>query len=293
MTDFVIYDRAGKGFNMSPDSSNGITFNDSSPSLLVEDYYDNGSSLFLLVSGAFPIKIIAINYYLNGDYLFIEDLFYFDQADELLLKVNDVNWEMSASVFFSGGYNGAEINTLSDTFSGNRFKDVIYGGIGNDVLAGKGGNDWLHGEQGNDVIIGGLGLDRCVGGSGADVLAGGMGNDTLNGGGGADFFIFDSKLGPGNVDLILMFKHVEDSFVLDDDIFVALTSGQERALKAAEFKKNNTGAASDSSDRIIYNKITGDLYYDPDGNGTIMATKFAVISGGPDAVDYTDFVVVT
>lgn len=165
----------------------------------------------------------------------------------------------------SGNLNGTG-NTLNNTLTGN---------AGNNTLNASGGNDLLSGGAGNDTLIGGPGIDKLVGGTAKD------------------FFIFNTKLGVGNVDTITGFSHVDDTIRLDDDIFKTLATGRAHTLPAARYKENATGQATDADDRIIYNNSTGALYYDPDGTGPAAAIKFAVIAGGPDSVDFTDFTVVT
>ena len=115
----------------------------------------------------------------------------------------------------------------------------------------------------------------------------------MAGGTGKDLFIFDTKPSTGNIDTITSFSHTDDTIRLDDDIFTKLATGRNHALLASQYKETATGKATDADDRIIYNNSTGALYYDPDGTGPVTAIKFAVISGGPDAVDYTDLTVVT
>jgi hypothetical protein len=45
------------------------------------------------------------------------------------------------------------------------------------------------------------------------------------------------------------------------------------------------------ADRIIYNTTNGDLFYDPDGSGSIAATEFGVLDTHP-TISYTNFFVV-
>lgn len=160
-------------------------------------------------------------------------------------------------------------------------------------MSGGGGVDVLSGNGGADTLKGGGGEDTLSGGGGADTLNGGKGADELTGGTGKDVFLFNTALGGGNVDTIQGFNHADDTIKLDDDIFLRLGTGKNHPLSSSQYKENATGTATDADDRIIYNNSTGDLYYDPDGNGPSMPIKFAVISGDPDAVDYTDFTIVT
>ena len=152
------------------------------------------------------------------------------------------------------------------------------------LVMGYGGNDALKGNGGADTINGGAGNDAMNGGPGSDNLDGGTGNDT---------FIFNKALSAtANVDTIVGFSHTADTIRLDDDIFTRLATSSNHALSAAQYKENATGKATDDDDRIIYNNSNGELYYDPDGKGAAVAVKFAVINGGPDDVDQTDFTIV-
>jgi Ca2+-binding RTX toxin-like protein len=169
----------------------------------------------------------------------------------------------------------ANILSGNDTISMSPFADVIGGYTGNDTINGNGGNDILYGNNGDDTISGGYGTDR------------------LFGGGGKDSFVFNVKLGAANVDSIIGFNHTDDTILLDDDVFVTLRSGNQHVLFPGRYKENTTGDATDASDRIIYNNSTGGLFYDPDGNGPSDAVRIAVISGSPDSVDHTDFLIVT
>ncbi|MBI2993491.1 MAG: hypothetical protein HYY48_04850 [Gammaproteobacteria bacterium] len=158
--------------------------------------------------------------------------------------------------------------------TGNTLGNVMTGNGGNNTLSGGAGNDTLNGAAGNDTLIGGPGLD------------------SLNGSTGRDILLFNSPLGASSVDTISGFSHADDTIRLDDDIFTALGLAPNTTLTAAKYKENATGVATDSSDRIVYNTTNGNLYYDADGNGPGVAVRFAVIAGGPDDVDQTDFFIV-
>jgi cysteinyl-tRNA synthetase len=127
-----------------------------------------------------------------------------------------------------------------------------------------------------------------VGGAGSDTLNGGLGNDVLDGGAGADFFVFNTTLGSGNIDRIAAFNVVDDTIYLAQSIFNAF--GGYGAITAGAF--NTTSAALEADDRIIFNRSTGDLFYDADGSGRIAAVQFAALANVTGTLTGKDFVVI-
>ena len=74
-------------------------------------------------------------------------------------------------------------------------------------------------------------------------------------------------------------------FTLDSSVFVGLSAG---ALDGGSFVIGK--AAVDAADRIVYDKNTGSLLFDSDGDGDAAAIRFAIVSGGrPLAAD--DFLI--
>ncbi|MCJ8056687.1 cadherin domain-containing protein [Shinella curvata] len=125
------------------------------------------------------------------------------------------------------------------------------------------------------------------GASEQDILNGKAGKDLLVGGAGSDSFVFDTKLGPAEVDTIDDFTVKSDKILLDDDIFTKV--GKVGPLASSAFA---IGAkAGDASDRIIYNKATGAIWYDPDGNGALAATQFAIVDKGL-SISAADFLII-
>ena len=106
---------------------------------------------------------------------------------------------------------------------------------------------------------------------GDDTLHGGLGADTLTGGRGLDGFWFDTALGASNVDTISDFKAVDDTIILDRSIFSGIAT--DGVLAASAFRIGAT--AIDADDRILYDKVKGNLYYDADGAGGVAAVLFA------------------
>lgn len=176
-----------------------------------------------------------------------------------------------------------------DWLHGGGGDDTIYGGSGNDKVFGGSGADQLRGGRGNDALDGGSGRDNVNGGSGDDFVNGGRGSDLLTGGTGNDAFAFDTALGTSNVDTITDFDGADDGIVLGQQVFSELWLG---ALGAEQFHAA-AGAVEgeDEFDRIIYDTISGSLYYDADGSGSGAAVRFAVVSGSP-TLTADDFVIV-
>ena len=138
----------------------------------------------------------------------------------------------------------------------------------------------------NAKLLGNFGRDQLTGNSGNEILGGGLDNDTLTGGAGRDTFLFDTSPSKTNVDRIMDFKPHEDHIQLDDAIFRKV--GKVGVLKKGAFWTGTK--AHDRDDRIIYNKKTGALYYDADGNGNGAAVKFAELSKKL-ALKHADFLI--
>lgn len=158
---------------------------------------------------------------------------------------------------------GANLENLTlDGYSaingtGNELNNRIRGSFGANVLSGKAGNDSLIGLDGNDTLIGGLD------------------NDNLTGGTGADLFI--RVFSTTGIDTITDFQVGQDLLCFSARGFGGgLTQGA--SLSAAQFTIGS--AASDSSDRFIYNSSTGALFFDADGTGITAQVQIATLQTG-------------
>ncbi|MBD1852706.1 calcium-binding protein [Leptolyngbya sp. FACHB-711] len=191
---------------------------------------------------------------------------------------NDVYYvENATTAIFeavSGGYDGvrstvsytltAEVEILAlDGFSaingtGNGLDNSIHGNVANNSISGGGGNDYLAGLGGNDIITGGSGQDGFL------ITAPHQGIDTIK-----DFSV------------------VDDSFCIERTGFGAgLAAG---VITTDQFRIGSS--AQDGSDRFIYNKGTGAVYFDADGIGGTSQIQIAKISTGL-AMTNRDFFVV-
>ncbi|WP_303762534.1 calcium-binding protein [Sphingobium yanoikuyae] len=194
-----------------------------------------------------------------------DDIYYVDDSADIVVEYasGGARDQIYASVSYS--LSGTYVETLTLTGSGNidgtgnNQAQSIYGNAGNNILSGMGGSDRLNG---------------------------GLGADTLIGGSGSDQFVFDSRLGAGNVDRISDFAIGTDDILIDNAVFTGLATG---ALTASAFHIGSQ--AGDASDRIIYDNQTGALWFDADGSGGIAAVQFATLT--PQlALSAADFLVV-
>jgi hypothetical protein len=69
-------------------------------------------------------------------------------------------------------------------------------------------------------------------------------------------------------------------------VFTRLVTG---ALASDIFK---VGIATDANDYILYDKTTGNLSYDNDGNDSGVAIIFANLANKPIDVAYNDFIII-
>ncbi|MBX3576471.1 MAG: S8 family serine peptidase [Rhizobiaceae bacterium] len=203
------------------------------------------------------------------------DVYFVDSANDFVFESrgagidsihSSVDWTLSANV---------ETLVLVDDAQfgrGNALANRLIGNAQDNTLWGLGGRDAIYGNAGADRLFGGAGGDTLAGGAGNDRLSGGAGIDRLIGGAGRDSFVFDAALGARhNVDVIVDFRRGQDKIELDNAIFKGI--GGDGRMSAGKFVLGT--AADDASDRIIYDRGSGSLYYDPDGSGARDAILFA------------------
>ncbi|MFO0245231.1 MAG: calcium-binding protein, partial [Betaproteobacteria bacterium] len=143
----------------------------------------------------------------------------------------------------------------------------------------------LTGAELDDTLIGLGGADSLSGGNGSDRLEGGLGGDRLVGGNGQDEFVFNTALILRNIDAIQDFNVADDTILLDRSVFSAV--GSMGTLGSTAFVTGTVATTLDH--RIVYNDVSGALFYDADGLGGGAAIQFATLTviGGP--VTYEDF----
>jgi len=129
--------------------------------------------------------------------------------------------------------------------------------------------------KGKITVDAGGGDDTVIGTAGAETIAGGSGNDVLTGGAGNDAFLFNAKPDMwGNVDTITDFSVPGDTILIDHLAFTKI--GKVGAFAAANLVIGTK--ALDAADRLIYDKTSGNLFYDADGSGKGAAILFAHLS---------------
>jgi Ca2+-binding RTX toxin-like protein len=205
-------------------------------------------------------------------------------------------------------------NNGANELTGNAGSNIIDGRGGADLMTGYGGNDFYFVDNIADQILetfsggsdfvyasinytlsddierlstadnsgtaalsltGNARVNEISGNSGANILDGRGGSDILYGLGGADTFAFTTSIFTGSIDQLPDFLPSVDKIALDDAEFQGLSLG---SLSADQFTIGT--AAQDQADRIIYNSVTGALFFDADGTGSTAAVQFATLHEG-------------
>lgn len=171
---------------------------------------------------------------------------------------SSINADLAIGFIFGGGDGGAgtiEVTNV-ENLVGGAFGDTIFGNSSANFLYGGGGND----------VLGGVG-----------------GNDTLEGGAGTDYYMFQGAVpSSGNADTIVGFSSGSERIYLDGRWHAGLgTEGQFSAGDARFRSGAGVNSAQDSTDRVVYNTTTGQLWYDADGAGGAAAALIATLQGAP------------
>jgi Ca2+-binding RTX toxin-like protein len=145
---------------------------------------------------------------------------------------------------------------------GSSFNDALYGDGAANRIVGRAGDDYLQGNGGDDILTGGAGLDILIGGvTGSDTFvfnARNEGRDT----------IVDFSSGIGN----------DDRLLFEGDAFGGLAAG---ALAANRFVANESGVATASGNRFVYETDTGILRFDANGSAAGGVKEIALFSEVP------------
>lgn len=184
------------------------------------------------------------------------------------------------------GGDGRDTVYSAVTFNLSDPLDAI-GDLENLVLTGTAGINGI-GNALDNAITGNSGANKLVGGLGRDTLNGRAGHDIMTGGGGSDSFVFSARVVAANSDRIADFSHLDDTIQLQNSVMTALRA--TGTLSASLFHKG--ASAHDSNDYIVYNRTTGELFYDPDGSGAQGQVLLATLSNKPADLAYNDFLVI-
>lgn len=180
---------------------------------------------------------------------------------------------------------------------GTASNDILIGSPLADVINGLAGNDILTGNSGNDQLIGGAGSDILRGSDGNDSLTGGSENDSLTGGLGADRFSYSlnrafSTTSIG-IDTITDFVTSQgDQIILDKTVFTAINSNPGSGFSTVGDFASVTSNPATSRAYIVYNSVTGELFYNQNGIATGYGTggKFVVLPDKPGLIG-KDFII--
>jgi len=227
------------------------------------------------------------------------------------------------TIYGGGGTDTIYGDAGNDKLYGGSGADKLYGGSGDDILDGGANADQMWGSSGNDVYyvddegdvvtesssqgtdtiyasvnytlgssqerlyLTGTDEVSATGNTKDNRIGGNAAANELTGGAGKDAFVFNTALGNGNVDTIGDFNVKDDTIWLDNAFFVGV--GKDGNLSSGAFFAGT--AAHDASDRIIYDKDTGALYFDADGSGAGEQIQFAELDANL-ALTYKDFYVI-
>ena len=198
-------------------------------------------------------------------------LWKYNDSNHLHLWTLDSNWNWQSSTGW-WGLNSSEAFTQETNFQQDFNGDNQIGNplpnIASSLAVSANFPEPIIGSSNDDILTGTL--DN-------DILVGGLGNDTITGGAGGDKFTFNN-LNEG-IDTITDFLSSQGDKITLSAAGFGGGLAAETGITAEQFVLGTT--ALNASNRFIYNTITGDLFFDRDGTGTLAAIQIATLSSKP------------
>jgi serralysin len=190
------------------------------------------------------------------------------------------------TIQFVGG-TGATIDLSNTTTEQNIYNSGI-----NSLVLKVMSIENVTGGDGSDTLTGNDDANILIGGAGSDTLTGGAGNDTLTGGAGSDSFVFNSSIAVTNVDNISDFAVGTDKIKLSQAIF-GFAAATPLAAAAVKIVTTDLDAGT-SLGAIVYNSLTGSLFYNTDGatEGFGAGGQFATLKTGLTTLSSADFLAI-
>ena len=152
--------------------------------------------------------------------------------------------DLSASKVTNDGFGNVETATNIQNLSGSDLDDTLKGSTVANYLQGNGGSDTLDGLGGNDTLEGNDGADKFVFSTTPD---GSTNHDVIND--------FSGSTGQG------------DTIELSHAVFTAIAGTVGSHIASSQFQPGG-GTATTSTQHVVWNSATGDLYYDSNGSGS-------------------------
>jgi Ca2+-binding RTX toxin-like protein len=131
----------------------------------------------------------------------------------------------------------------------------------------------LTGDNNSNILVGGIKADILNGGGGFDILRGGLGADTMAGGTGADYFQYTAVAEGG--DTITVWES-GDKFTFSRTAFGNLAGANVAAVNFLSVASGH--AATNTSQKFIFDQATDQLWYDADGSNAGAAVFIADIT---------------
>jgi len=203
-----------------------------------------------------------------------------DDVDKLILA-DTADYAKPADEIFK--VDGSKITGIEEFYIDD---DTIQGNtrgtanIGLDLSAYKTAA-YIEGNDGSNTLIGTKGNDTITGYSGGDILTGGAGNDT---------FVFHDA---NNYDSITDFVSGKDTIGFDSGVF----GFNSETISASNLVVANSysellSSQTTSSQYLLFDTSTGNLFFDADANGTeVDPTQIATLVG-VSSVTFSDFMLI-
>jgi serralysin len=172
------------------------------------------------------------------------------------------------------GWGNAETNVMD---SHSEEGGALYGLAGSDWLTAHRAGIALYGGSGDDVLQG-VGATEMHGGSGRDYIRLHDDGDVATGGGGVDTFVLVFNDSDASARHITDFDaRTEEISIIDNSgLFEAFGSGPTGAQYF--YSGEGAGAVAQTADHyFVFDRSSGALYYDPDGNGATTQIQIAWI----------------